>query len=436
MDGARVANDDSAHDAAESLDAIAFTVGQTIYLGRDAPAPGTAAGESLLAHELAHVLQQADAVSTPTEMVSVPGEPHERAATAASSYVTSAAGRAGSVGHTGGVGHIAGIEAPGGKSAVPPAVQRQQADQAKTGPTPPVMRMRPAAEPGTLSRAELSAVLERYFERVQAQQGGRSVRMTDDVRFALRRVFAGDPLGEMPLLVYLNGTTFPSTSAALAAEVAKRMPDPVARARVAHLTAGPAAPEEKGTLARVTDLVAATSPSISPAQQQSQWAFDQAAKDVRRGESVIGPFGLDLQRAAAIGAGLPKALAGPAASGPAARSYPAVDAAVAGVPAGSLTPAEVAGTPAADSYADAQEVAGALARDLDVAQQSRRATISLRLGANYLKAKDRDVIIAEVERIIALVRAALPHHASAVDAVDLYFGQLRVRRVEAGSKAP
>lgn len=287
-----------------------------------------------------------------------------------------------------------------------------------------------------LSRAELTVVLEGYFQRLLAQQGGRSVRITDDVRFALRRVFVGDPMGEMPLLGYLGGTTFPSAPAALAAEVARRMPDPVARSRVAHLDAGPPAPEGKGRLARVADLVASTAPGISPEQQQSQWAFDQAAKDLRRGENAIGPFGVDLQRAAAIGAGLPRALAGPGPGGPTARSYPAVEAAVDSVAPGVLTPAEVAGSPAADEYADARVVAGALARDLDVAQQARRATIALRLGANYLKAKDRDAIVTEVERIVALVRDALPHHASAVDAVDLYFGELRVRRITAAAKAP
>src|SRR5690606_19707012 len=79
VEGARVADDAAAHAAARSLDATAFTVGDTVYLGRDAPPPGTAAGQRLLAHELAHVLQQADATSAPRDVVSAADDRYERA---------------------------------------------------------------------------------------------------------------------------------------------------------------------------------------------------------------------------------------------------------------------------------------------------------------------------------------------------------------------
>ncbi|GJG89709.1 hypothetical protein tb265_48900 [Gemmatimonadetes bacterium T265] len=411
VDGVRVVDDAAAHAAARSLDAAAFAVGRTVFLGPQAPQLGSAAGARLLSHELAHVLQQEDAGPAREARVGAPGDAHERAADRA------AAG--------GGVAPVAGA---------PAALQREPATRG-AAPAPAATDAPDRTPPATVARAELTEILRGYFERVLAQQGGRGVRVTDDVKVALRRAFLGDPMGEIGMSAYLDRPSFPGAPAALAAEVAQRMPDPIARARVAHLVAGPATSPAQGTLARVGDLAASTAPAVTPEQQQSQWAFDQAAKDLRRNENAVGPFGLDLQRAFAVGRGLPKALKGPGAAGPAERSYPAVDAAVNAVAPGALTPAEVAGTPAADEYADAQVVARTLARDLDVAQQQRRGVVPLRFGANYLKAKDRDGVVAAVARVVALVRDALPHHASAVDAVDLYFGEFRVRRIPLGATA-
>lgn len=48
----------AAAEMARGVDAVAFTVGSDIVLGRDAARPDTPAGQRLLAHELTHVLQQ------------------------------------------------------------------------------------------------------------------------------------------------------------------------------------------------------------------------------------------------------------------------------------------------------------------------------------------------------------------------------------------
>jgi hypothetical protein len=55
----RVHSDALAARSADMLDARAFTVGSDIVLGADENAPDTADGRQLLAHELAHVVQQA-----------------------------------------------------------------------------------------------------------------------------------------------------------------------------------------------------------------------------------------------------------------------------------------------------------------------------------------------------------------------------------------
>ncbi len=59
LDGVRVHTDAAAQASARSIGARAYTVGEHIVFGHAAWAPNTAAGLGLLAHELAHVAQQA-----------------------------------------------------------------------------------------------------------------------------------------------------------------------------------------------------------------------------------------------------------------------------------------------------------------------------------------------------------------------------------------
>ena len=54
----RVHTDAQAAQSAESVEALAYTVGTNLVFGRGQYAPATSAGQHLLAHELTHVLQQ------------------------------------------------------------------------------------------------------------------------------------------------------------------------------------------------------------------------------------------------------------------------------------------------------------------------------------------------------------------------------------------
>lgn len=54
-------HDDAAAEAAERLEASAFTVGRDVYFARGSYRPHTPAGRRLLAHEFAHVIQQREA---------------------------------------------------------------------------------------------------------------------------------------------------------------------------------------------------------------------------------------------------------------------------------------------------------------------------------------------------------------------------------------
>ena len=57
--GVRIHDDQRAADAARSINARAYTTGNHVVFGAGQFAPGSAAGDRLLAHELAHVIQQA-----------------------------------------------------------------------------------------------------------------------------------------------------------------------------------------------------------------------------------------------------------------------------------------------------------------------------------------------------------------------------------------
>jgi hypothetical protein len=86
----RVHSGPRAAESAASVAARAYTVGQHVVLGRSAPDLHSAAGQRLLAHELAHVIQQPAAVPAGDLPVSSPGDAGEReAATAATRVVPS-----------------------------------------------------------------------------------------------------------------------------------------------------------------------------------------------------------------------------------------------------------------------------------------------------------------------------------------------------------
>jgi hypothetical protein len=73
--GARIHTGPVAQKKASEHDAVAFAVGPNVVMGANAPAAGTAMGDALLAHELAHTAQQKDAAKDPVaRMMPIGGE--------------------------------------------------------------------------------------------------------------------------------------------------------------------------------------------------------------------------------------------------------------------------------------------------------------------------------------------------------------------------
>jgi hypothetical protein len=74
----RVHTDTRAAEAAQAVNARAFTVGLDIAFGAGQHAPGTTQGRRLLAHELTHVVQQQRRLSPPSSQSSQSTETHNQ----------------------------------------------------------------------------------------------------------------------------------------------------------------------------------------------------------------------------------------------------------------------------------------------------------------------------------------------------------------------
>jgi hypothetical protein len=85
----RVHTDDKAARSAQAVNALAYTVGKNIVFQGGEYAPGTMAGKQLLAHELAHTVQQ-DRVSSQVPLTLEMGQPEENAEREASEIGVSA----------------------------------------------------------------------------------------------------------------------------------------------------------------------------------------------------------------------------------------------------------------------------------------------------------------------------------------------------------
>jgi hypothetical protein len=75
----RVHTDAKAADSARSVNALAYTVGQNVVFGAGQYAPGTAAGQRLLAHELTHVVQQKFGTASGSSLIRINDSPIDEA---------------------------------------------------------------------------------------------------------------------------------------------------------------------------------------------------------------------------------------------------------------------------------------------------------------------------------------------------------------------
>jgi hypothetical protein len=76
----RVHTGDTADQLARSVQARAFTVGSDVFFADGQYAPGSTAGDTLISHEVAHVVQQRGASTSGPLQVTDPGDAMEREA--------------------------------------------------------------------------------------------------------------------------------------------------------------------------------------------------------------------------------------------------------------------------------------------------------------------------------------------------------------------
>jgi hypothetical protein len=76
----RVHTDQTAHELNHAVSARAFATGTDVYFAQDQYKPNTSDGDRLIAHELAHVVQQRGAPTSGPLTVSNPGDSMEREA--------------------------------------------------------------------------------------------------------------------------------------------------------------------------------------------------------------------------------------------------------------------------------------------------------------------------------------------------------------------
>ena len=85
----RVHADERAGASAQAVSARAYTVKHNVVFGAGQYAPGTATGQRLLAHELAHVVQQ-QGLTSPVQRISSPADPQEQEASMVADNIHSA----------------------------------------------------------------------------------------------------------------------------------------------------------------------------------------------------------------------------------------------------------------------------------------------------------------------------------------------------------
>lgn len=143
----RVHTDSSADTAAQAVNAHAFATGSNIFFRSGNFRPDTPAGEKLLAHEVAHTVQQADGLARSADTsISEPGDRIEREAEAAAELAVR--GKPASIRPGAGAGIARLADGPAPKAAAPPAPAKPPpAETAKTPAPKPAAGGGPAAPP-------------------------------------------------------------------------------------------------------------------------------------------------------------------------------------------------------------------------------------------------------------------------------------------------
>jgi Domain of unknown function (DUF4157) len=444
----RVQANSEAADAANALDAQAFTVGDRIVFASGRYAPDSPAGKKLLAHELAHVSQQESSSQAGDRAVSAPGDEFETAADSAAKTVTA-----------------------GGRAST------------KTGGRPPLIQRAPNTPPGSgakdapmLTRKEAEELLLSFLERARAAQSKKNVSIPLRTRNKIARLFI-DSVAP-PFVNDLTQGRVPSADSTFVAKtLANLLPEQITAAELDFLK-DEIVPEESSKVGQISDLAGKTKPgeSDTPLPESRQQGSEQTT-------GQKGPYGFDLQRAIRMAQGAAAILSPSAHARPlecpvpreiqgeldwvdfdedlqllppaeklrlyqAASAYETsplregnkADAKMKKQKEAERTKAE---EHAAQLYDNSGETAYRLAGLFDCAHQKKATSVDLVLKASYnrLRPEDRPDIFKALAAIVGHVKRLLPDAAATVEDVRVFFGTnlvwvIKLATVPAGPPRP
>jgi Domain of unknown function (DUF4157) len=417
-------DDASAARSTRELGALAYTVGRHVVVDSARVQPASIAGQRLLAHELAHVVQQ----------------------------------RRGEL-----------------------VVRRQAATPAPTGLPDKV----PA---GTASKDDVLLALTAFLTRVQTEAGTRTLVVSATVRQALQTLAAGDVNAWLRIDLFLSQPGLPATPEEFARQAVTRLPPLIPRSRLDQLDRIPGVeakdtrPTTIGTavgavfdatvaplikalpvsaelrakiaeaarsaigdgLVGLVDAAMANSPINDNAKLAIHSAVAAAIKQPAAGRKVdpTSPFvqptppgavppmpavpGQTIQQSPSVT--IPEG-SGPKPAPPAPPTVSALEQAIQGLDKDSLVPPEARGKPAAAKFPDARLFAREVANRLDDAQKARQFSVDCMLSDVFRDVQDTQALFDEVSRIVRMVADALPHHASQVGQVNVQIEDTNRRRV-------
>jgi len=367
----RIYSDEQAANGAQSIGALAYTAGPNIVFGHGRYQPGTAEGRRLLAHELTHVAQQ---------------------------------------------GHAAAMDGRGVKvsTARAPAIQR---DTPPGGTPQNIPRISITKRYLDASRAEVVQALTDYLNAELALRGTRQVAVTDDVRWAVLKLFRNNPDGYSWAKVQLSKSGLPGSPEDFAAMVGAQLPDVIPREQMMHLyerpgkAAGPTSTTGKakeaikgkvGELGKRPEDVGdpngpVEAPSNAPTMGESPGQHSVKTPDI--------PFGGSTTRRR------------PAPQAPLASQGAAVDKIVQALDEKALIPAAAKGTAQEADFANAKDLARSIANQLTAAQAKKQYTVEITIGMSYRSAQDLGEIFGRIEDIVRQIARALPDGVNDVNEV-------------------
>jgi hypothetical protein len=387
----RVHSDARAGESANHINGLAYTVGNNIVFGPSRFAPGTGGGRRLLAHELAHVVQQGHAAAVDRGGVRLT---EARAAPALQR------------------------DTPSGQQAQPniPAGATKQGGQ---------LSVTKGYDPVNASRAEVVRALTDYLNKELALQGGRQLAVTDRVRLAVLKLFQDNPIGYGRFDILLSKSGLPGSPADFAALVGAELPDFIPRKQMLHLNAPPVkAPAPTSTTGEVKQTLKDKLGELG--KPPKEVGDPNRPVEAPSNEPTIGssPGQHTLQTPSRSFGGAPRPSPNPdLPQAPLASDQEAVNMIVQALPDDALVPVAAKGTPQAAEFASAKLLAQSIANQLAEAEAKKRGTVEVTIGQNYRQVEDLAEIFDKTENIVRQIAAALPGGVKDVNKVVISPGR-------------